>query len=105
MQLLLTGLAMMIPLFVAGAGLAQVQRYTDDRETRRIERRINELEKEQDAFKLDIEKRLGPIETYVKIAVALLTLIATAYAGQVTWTVAERRRRTHASREQKDNSP
>lgn len=90
-KLILT--ACMLAALVVGGGrsLAQMRQASGqfDRDERRIERRVegiqkdfDELRKTYDELRLDIEKRLTKIETYMGIGLSLLGLLGVGVMGQ-----------------------
>jgi len=90
-QLVITTCMLIALVFVGGRSLAQMrQAVQSDRDERRIERKVEDLQKDQgdlkkahDDLRLDIEKRLTRIETYMYAGLWLLGGITLAVVGQL----------------------
>lgn len=84
LEILLLAAAAALLIAVGGRSLAQIQRFEqNDRDDRRIERRVDTLQKSHDDLRLDIEKRLTKIETYVSAGIWLLSAIGAVMLGQL----------------------
>lgn len=84
LELLGVCLAMALLIGVGGRSLAQIHRAEQvDREERRVERRMDAMQKNHDDLRLEIEKRLTRIETYVSAGIWMLGAIGAVLLGQL----------------------
>jgi hypothetical protein len=73
-KLILTACLMAALIIICGRSLGQMrQADQSDRDERRLERRVDTLQKAHDDLRLDIERRLTKIETYVTAGAWLIT--------------------------------
>jgi outer membrane murein-binding lipoprotein Lpp len=91
-KVLFTACMLSALILAGGRSLAQMRQASEqfDRDERRIERRVeglqkdfDELRKLHDDLRLDIEKRLTKIETYVGIGITLTSLLFLGVLGQL----------------------
>lgn len=83
-KLVLTACMLSALIIFGGRSLAQIRRASEqfDRDERRIERKVNALQKEQDDLKLSLESRLVRIETYMSLGLGLLGVLGAGVLGQ-----------------------
>lgn len=84
LEILLLTAAMATLIAIGGGSLAQIHRAEqDDADERRVERRVDTLQKAHDDLRLEIERRLTRIETYVQAGAWLLGAIGAVLLGQL----------------------
>lgn len=90
-KVVLTACMLSALIVIGGRSLAQMRQASEqfDRDERRIERRVetlqkdhDDLEKKHDDLRLEIEKRLTKIETYMGIGLTLIGLMFAGVVGQ-----------------------
>lgn len=82
-QVLVAGIVLSVMVLSGGRGVSQIKHAPEDgRDEHRAERRMDELQREHDHLRLDIERRLVRIETYLNALAVLITGIAVAVGGQ-----------------------
>jgi C4-dicarboxylate-specific signal transduction histidine kinase len=84
LEMLTTGVLMSALILAGGRAAAQIQQVSQsDREERRVERRMDTLQRAHDDLRFEIERRLVRIETYVSAGTWLLGGIGLAVLGQL----------------------